>query len=250
MESPVGVTNPNTIAVRLPLEDRGQLGPVRTLAGLEACIVDDWLWLRLHQADLPLPLQSLRRSHMFRVLEDGGLVPFGRHVPDGYLPDGPWQPLAKLWSIEWPLAAIPAKTHNLVTPQLVRSETIRKPNILQTHQTEWTAYAVTAPQIRLDRWHFAVSRENEPRVLIRGTPLPPLSGMRFVEEHGIAVPCGWHWSPAVDSDVLQQVFDVKPPDFILWTPDGRCERIAAEHFVRATRSAVRQSTAEYHDEYL
>ncbi|WP_166831243.1 hypothetical protein [Thalassoroseus pseudoceratinae] len=242
------MTKPNRFAIRLPLEDRGQLGPVRTLSGLTVCVVDEWLWLRLDSTEMPVSLRSLRRGEVFSVLDDGGLVPWGRQVPDGYLPDGPWQPLATHWDIEWPIAAIPAAIPNRVVPQLVRSETVREPNVLQTHLTAWMAYALTAPQIRLDRWHFVVSREdtdeNGPLVLVRGTPLPPIPGTQFVEEDGIAVPCGWHWSPAVDTDVLMQAFGVAPPDFILWTPDGRFEHIAAEDFVRATRSAVRRSVSE------
>ncbi len=232
-------------AIRLPLEDREQLGPVRTLAGLKTCVVDEWLWLSLDSTDLPVSLRSLRRGAVFHVHDDGGLVAYGRQVPNGYLPDGPWQPLSEQWPLEWPTAALAGTVPQSVIPQLIRSETVREPNLLQTRQSEWTAYAYTAPEIRLNRWHFAVLRHfddtTEPQVLIRGTPLPPLSGMQLVEEQGIAVPCGWHWSPKVDGDVLRTVFQVTPPDFILWTPDGRCERIAAENFVRATRSAVRQS---------
>lgn len=237
-----------SFAIRLPLEDREHLGPVRTLSGLEACVVDEWLWLRLDATELPLPLRSLRRGTVFHVHDDGGLVAFGRQVPNGYLPDGPWQSLTARWKIEWPTAALAGTVPQPVIPHLVRSETVREPNLLQTRLSEWTTYALTAPEIRLVCWHFAVSRRSddasEPKVLIRGTPLPPLSGWHLVEEQGIAVPCGWHWSPKVDCGVLRTVFRVTPPDFVLWTPDGHHERIAAEDFVRATRSAVRQSATE------
>ena len=101
----------------------------------------------------------------------------------------------------------------------------------------WSAYGATAPQVRLACWSFAANSTG--LVLVRGTPLPPLPGTRFVETDGIAVPLGFAWSPAVPAAVLRRVFKLEKDDALLWTADGVRRRIAAGDWVRATRSAVR-----------
>ena len=96
---------------------------------------------------------------------------------------------------------------------------------------------IEAPQVRLDRWRFAVAADG--RVAVHGQPLPPLPGRRWVEQEGIAVPAGWTWTPAVEAALLRQVFGLAEGDVALWDVDGAWERIAADEFVRATRAAVR-----------
>ena len=103
----------------------------------------------------------------------------------------------------------------------------------------WAAYAVEAPQIRLDRWRFAVAADG--RAAVNGRPLPPLPGRRWVEREGIAVPAGWTWTPAVEVAILRELFGLAEGDVALWHEDGAWERIAAGEFVRATRVAVRET---------
>ena len=118
-----------------------------------------------------------------------------------------------------PTAALPAVLPNRIPLSLVPDPVYRESNMLLTSLAEWTAYGDTASQVRLDRWHFAVSAKEE--VIVRGVPLPPLPGTRLVEEQGVAVPSGWHWSPAVDADVLRSMFKLASHDVLLWTPQGR-----------------------------
>lgn len=234
-------------AVRIPLASRSQLGPLRTLRGLEVREDGDAIWLRVTEAsdELQIALQSLPAATAYRVLEDGQLCRVGSRVPRGFLPEGPWQSLSRLFHVEQPHTVLPALICKRIPLQLARDAQPRDANILLTSFENWLAYGSTAPQIRLGRWHFAVSTNRE--VLVRGLPLPPIPGRQFVEEQGIAVPCGWRWSPAVDVDVLARAFSLSDRDMLLWRDDGRTEHIAADDFVRATRSAIRLSLEESHD---
>jgi hypothetical protein len=228
-------------ALELPIAGGSNLGSLRTNGGVEVCEEPDRIWLRT--AD---PAESLRKKFrglpgamLFAVSADGQLCRVGSLVPRGHLPAGPWIQLSSWLHVRLPTAALPALPPNRIPLRLVADHSYREPNLLLTSLAEWTAYGLAAPQVRLDRWHFAVSAAGE--VIVRGTPLPPLAGARLVEEQGIAVPSGWHWSPAVDADVLCNMFKLSSQDLLLWTPQGRRERIASEQFVRATRSAIRLS---------
>jgi hypothetical protein len=141
--------------------------------------------------------------------------------------------------VELPETALPGQFADPIPLRLIRDSQPRDANLLLTSMETWLSYGGTAEQVRLDRWQFAVSLNGES--LIRGMPLPPIPGQRFVEESGIAVPCGWAWSPAVDGIILARVFSRSGQELVLCRADGRMERIAEDQFVRATRSAIRLS---------
>jgi len=58
---------------------------------------------------------------------------------------------------------------------------------------------------------------------------------------GIVVAGGLEWSPDIDADVLAPLFDLSRNDMLLWIDAHRIEHIRAGQFVRATRSAIRNS---------
>lgn len=228
-------------AVRLSHHKAAQLGPLRTLGGLEVHENGDEIWLRVRETseEIQTALKSLPAATAFRVLDDGQLCQWGNLVPHGFLPTGPWESLSRWMAIELPRASLSGRVVNRVPLELVRDSQPRDANLLLTSLEHWHDYGRTAPQVRLACLQFAVSVNNE--VLIRGVPLPPIPGKQFVEERGIAIPCGWRWSPAVDVDVLVQAFSHSEHSLLLWREHGEMERITNDQFVRATRSAIRLS---------
>src|SRR5262249_44674594 len=121
---------------------------------------------------------------------------------------------------------------NSEPPGLSRS--LGDANVLVIPLYRWLTYGTGAPQMRLDRRGFAVSSDE--RVIVHGSPLPPLQGERFYEGAGVALPCGWGWSPAIEPELLQRAWKLGPRDLALVRPDGTWEHIRGEQFVRATRS--------------
>jgi hypothetical protein len=219
------------------------LGAVRRWSGVEALELPSLVWLRAPSLEDEQweRVRHLPGADLFTVLDDGQLVPFDALVPRGYLPVGDWQPLDRWLSVELPHAGETTTLTQTTTLKLVRSTTERDATWLQTSTTDWAAYAVAAPQVRLARWSFLADRRG--CIVVRGTPLPPLPGLRFVEQSGIAVPLGWTWSPNLPVDVVREAFGLAANESLLWMPDGACERIAADDWVQATRSAVRLTTA-------
>jgi hypothetical protein len=229
------------VALALPIADAWHVRSLRTNRAVEVCEERDRLWVKTADPEESLrrKLRGLPGALLYAVGVDGQLCRVGSRVPRGYLPAGPWVQLSAWLEVQLPTAALSASLPSQLQLRLVVDHIYREPNLLLTSLAEWTAYGVSAPQVRLDRWHFAVSDKDE--VIVRGTPLPPLPGIRVVEEQGIAVPSGWHWSPAIDADVLRKVFKLGSQDVLLWTSEGRRERITSDQFVRATRSAIRLS---------
>lgn len=237
-----------TMAVRMPREQFAQLGAMRTTPGLEACDDGESLWLRTADPseETLTELRSIAVAKLHRVLADGQLIAIDSRVPKGHLPNSGWQSLQSFLRVELPTAALAGAMPSAVPLKLVPVAETREPNVLLVDQHVWRDYAVTASQLRLDRWHFAVSISGE--VLVRGTPLPPLPGRRFVEQHGICLPVGFGLSPPVDTKPLAAQYELTDNDLLLWIDDNRRERIPAEHFVRATRAAVRCSIPEQTDD--
>lgn len=225
-------------AARLSTTDAGALARLRGRHGIEVCLLEDAVWLRGAETDEDLEkrLRSLPADR-FEVLPGRQLVRSGCRVPKGYLPDGTWHALSDTVRVELGVPAIAAECTNRVRLQLVRGGPVRDANLLLTAIEAWFAFAERAAQIRLQQLAFAASDTGT--VLVRGVPLPPLPGVRFVEDQGIAVPCGWTWSPAVDADVVRGLLQLQTGDLALLHADGTWDHLRADDFVRATRSAVR-----------
>jgi hypothetical protein len=237
-------------AVMLPDDAAPHLGTLRLLPGLEVCQQPEAIWLRGENLEaVDTRLRGLPGARRYRRLADGQLVALEQRVPSARLPQGEWRPLAEWLRCVLPDAVWPGSRPARAQVRLVRSSSPAEANLLVLALDDWQAYAETAPQVRLERLSFALGAGR--RVLVRGTPLPPLAGQRFVERAGIAVPAGWQWEPAVEAEVLRAALapDAVAPgsvagqgSLVLFTsPECDFERIPAEAFVRATRSAVRLS---------
>lgn len=233
-----------TWAVLLNANDVAAVGDLRTLPGVEGCHVGDQLWLRgLELSDtLRDRLKRLPATGRYVVGNDNALTAEGELVPQGYLPSGPWLKLVDLIGISVASAVIDVEETSrrpTVKLQLVRDPIFRDPDILICSLSDWLRYAESAPQIRLDAWAFAVSETHE--VIVRGMPLPPLPGERWVHHEGILVPAGWIWSPPLSASSLRRHLGVSSGDVVRISGETQLhyEIVASEFFVKASRSAVR-----------
>lgn len=223
----------------MPLAELRALGSIRRWSGLEGLSAAPRIWLRAQSLE-DEQWERVRRlpgADRYLVLDDGQLLPVGCMVPRGRLPEGEWRPLDRMLAVVLPPTDDPCVAPAPTPLRLVRSNQEREATWLQTSLTEWANYAAVAPQVRLARWSFVADRRG--RVVVRGAPLPPLPGIRFVEQSGIAVPSGCAWSPSLPVDVVREAFALTANECLLWTADGACERIAADDWVQAARSAVR-----------
>ena len=225
-------------AVKLQPRDVASLGQLRRRSGLEVCEFPDAVWLRsgILDEELDAKFRALP-GRRFVVLPDNQLVPSGNQVPQGHLPAGPWVPLSQWMTVQTENAAFGGKVTDKIPLKIVRGGKPDKANVLLTTASQWRTYAEGASQIRLDRLAFVMDDEHQ--VVVRGTPLPPQSGTRFVEDAGVATEAGWTWTPPVDSDVVRTELGLEQQDLALLHSDGTWNHIRSEDFVQASRSAVR-----------
>ena len=217
---------------------------LRLWPGIEACQVEDALWLRGEKLDesLDLALRKLSGATLYNVYPDGRLLRRGARVPGGKPPGGRWVALETWIALDPQPAALPGLptgSTGRVHLELTRTTVGAEPTLLVTHVRPWVQYASGAPAVRLKPLAFAAAADG--RVLIRGRPLPSLPGKRYVEVEGIAVPCGFAWSPPVDAEVLRELLELAPGDIAVLEGDGTYEHVGSSGFVPATRSAARRS---------
>ncbi len=233
--------------LRLPLEHVSSLSRLWHVPGLSVCADGSDVWVRgdSFSDKFEVTLRGIANGTFFWIdADEKQLRERDARVPSATLPRGDWQPLAKWLQPERPASIWPgelAEPVPRVELRLVPSDEMSEPNVLLTPRTIWSEYAVTAPQVRLDRWRFALAADG--RAVSRGTPLPPLVGERFVERTGIVVAAGWTWSPLVDAAVVRDLFGLGTDDILLWSCEV-CEIVRSEQFVAASRSSVRSSEEE------
>jgi MoxR-vWA-beta-propeller ternary system protein len=226
-------------AIRLHRADAAALAPLRLCPGVEVAEGSSDVWLRgratedwVHRA-----LRRMPAVTRFEWLAQDRLRPIESRIPADAFPPLSWQPLDRWLQATLPLAALPAWEPRPVPLRLVRSEAEVPADLLVTGLGEWTSFALSCPEVRLRALQFAVTTDQ--RALVRGRPLPPLPGRRFVAHGPVAVPAGYSWRPAVSVAVVIRRLGLPADALALWHEDGAFTRLHAEQLVAATRSAVR-----------
>lgn len=231
--------------LRLPVENLTALGQLRLISGLQVQESPRHLWVRGSQIDAPLSclLRSLPGGEFFTPIEDHQLIPAGKHVPNGYLPEGLWQPIQTWYSVQMDKASFAGIATEQIELEIIRSNQTQPANVVVTSLVQLSEFINHCAQIRLASLRYAV--DSQQRTVIWGNPLPPIEGTHFCELKGVAVQAGWTWTPAVDVEVLQHLFQLSNGDLVLLHSNQTREIIQADQFVRLTRSSVRLSLEQF-----
>ena len=228
-------------AVRLAAGDASALAPLRLCAGVEVAETASEVWLRGRVADAPVQraLRSVPATARYEWMAGDRLRRLESRIPAEQFPLLSWQPLATWLLVTLPTAGLPGWDPRPVPLRLVRSGEEAPADLLVTPWKEWTAFALRCAQVRLRPLQFALATDR--RVLVRGRPLPPLPGQRFVVHGPLAVPAGYAWRPAVSLAVVVRRLGLSADALAIWGEDGTVARLHAEHLIPATRSAIRAS---------
>ena len=225
-------------AICIARDDAASLAALRLVTGIEVAETETQIWIRGHRVDesLETRLSALPAEGRYELMTSNQLRQEGRRIPSGRLPELSWLPLNAWLQVELRAAALPAHEPPPIPLRLVRSTDECAPGLLLTGLEDFQRFTAKAAQVRLERLQFAA--DSKGNVLVRGVPLPPLPGKRFVLYGGVAVPAGFAWQPAVSDEVLARQFNVSDHELVLWNEDGTFLRLHGEQFVAATRSAV------------
>lgn len=232
----------------LALADRKILGSVRNVPGLQVAETAAALWLRGLPAtgDLPLAVRTLPATATYVLDAQGRLFSPGSRTPTAQLPALAWQAIPAFVPLTLPTAALPAQGAPRYRVRLAPSSRAEAGAALLTTLAAWHAYADTAPEIRLTRLRFAVAADR--RVLLLGTPLPPVAGQEHWLRAGLLLPAGFDFEAPLLAPLLAQQLNPARDATLLFAADGSWERILNENIVPVTRSAVRLTAKEFDDE--
>jgi hypothetical protein len=227
-----------TWAARLARDAAGALDALRLAPGLELLATDGDLWLRARDPDAETlaQLRTVPWSESYTVLADGSLRPAGRFLPEGSLPGGEWQPLTTALAPTLPSPAFTASRPAGVPLQLIEAREWFAPNLVITSPEAWGAFVETTAEVRLARLRFA---QTDDEVVVRGDPLPALSGEHFVENAGVAIPVDTSFSPAVSAATVRAALGLGAGDLAVWKRSGEIARIPREAWLPADRATVR-----------
>lgn len=230
-----------TWALRIDRASLPALGACRLVPGVEVAEVDGDLWLR--GVDLPdsdrLKFLALPDAVRFDIGPDGALRPEGKLLSAGVLPAAKWVTIREAVPVDLPVSAFAGVRLRPATLRSERSDVEAAANAALLSWADWSRYAVAAPRVRLDRWRFA--RDGGDRVLVCGTPLPPLPSAPYVEQDGVALPAGWRLVPRLPSAAVARILNLAAGDVALFASDGSWERLRGEDFAAASRAAIRLS---------
>jgi hypothetical protein len=231
-------------AIVLPLTSARALAALRNVAGLEVCVVDQLIWLQGDSLDAAMRklLLGLPALDRYLIHDDEQLTPWNKLTPQARLPAGPWMKLAEWATLSLPPRGWPGERPVAVQLQLVRSGRERAAGALLCDWRVWADYATAAPQVRLEGLAFVANSARQ--TIIRGATLPPIPAHPLTDNAGILVPAGWSWSPAIDAAAVRQMFSLNDGETALWLAGESWQRIAADAWVAATRSAVRETARE------
>jgi MoxR-vWA-beta-propeller ternary system domain bpX2 len=230
--------------VVLTEKDRDALAAIRLFPNIEVATFMAQIWLRipLSNEGLATEIRQLPLVETYLLDENELLYPLGGVTPVGKLMPMSWMSLPLFMPIELPVSVMPAEVSETVNTQIVASAKEQKAMALCTTSTEWLAYVITAPEVRLKRLKFAVSDANN--VLIVGEPLPPIEGETYWLSNNIFMPSGYDFELPIVSELIYQKENLQNQAFLCFNTEGSHHRIEELDFVLATRSAVRLTFQE------
>lgn len=236
----------------IPVAESADLHALAQSINIELSIKGEIVWLRgeaeSEEALLEIDqrLRSIPGALRYRVVEASLLQPIDRLLPTCVEPEGPWHSAASMLRVELPSAGLGGQKPDEVELRLVRTATSEAnstltPSILECEFAAWSQWALQSSEARLSALAFACDESGH--AIIRGLPLPPLAGKRWIEYDNVAVEVGHSWKPAISVETLNRSLSVTSEAIHFFETDGRQRVLDQSSFVMATRSSIR-STAE------
>ena len=238
--------------IKIPAVERESLFEFRKAGNVLFADDDAWWWLRGNANSTEAwegILEIARRipGAAGFTLENSSLIPVGCQLPIMNYPELAWAELSQCLQLESPKTRWVATPTDRAAIRFERTATHwanceRETTLLLCQFSDWFDWVVRTSEIRLSPLSYAVDETGE--TLVRGTPIPPLSGLGFVEYDNVALPVGFSWKPAVSVNILNQIMKGSPRESTVVLPDESIRRVQNTEFVQATRSAIRETASQ------
>lgn len=226
----------------IELEIVESLATWRTDSRFEVAVCSDHVWLRSDSDDARLLMQQWP-GLVFRE-EEGLLYELFSPLAKKVLPNGLiWQPLQDWWKLRVAGGLLPSPLDQKVRPCLVRTSIVHSSSAMRTHIDCLYQYAMQVVSARLQPFRFACSIDGD--VWIEGTKQIPIAGEAYVVDGCIAIPIGYGWEPAIESDEVARVIGVGKTMRAVFSSQGSWEIIPTESMIQMNRSSVKATYESY-----
>lgn len=216
----------------------------RLRPGWEICVETEpetgafWLRLPAEDAAAAAALPCLAR---YEAGEDGRLVPPGRRLPVGVMPEGPWVPLGDWITVSGFPVLLPGLNPARMEISLARAAVEAPAEAWLGPLETLLAWAEGASRLRMERLKFAAAADG--RVLVRGTPLPPVPGSVWYFRGALGFPCGLEPAPPLLPEWIESSLGLSRGSTALWSGEGGFEVIPGESWVPLSLAALRRTAA-------
>lgn len=203
-----------TWALELADREVAVAGSLRTRTDVRAAVLSTKAWLcgTDSSAETTALLVRIPGAVLYRVDADGRLRRGGRQLPEGTLPNAAWLPLHDLLPAQVSVVVANAGVAP-VRLELVVSSEERPVVALLLPWADLCAWVEHAPAHRFGV--LQIARAQEDRVLVLGSPLPPLRGTSLWQCGPVLIPAGMALSPVAPVTWLERVLAVPAGDLVL-----------------------------------
>lgn len=227
---------------KLAARDLGSLQAYRARAGWK--LLPDgserfWLCVPADDEEFFRKLPLIGR---WTAVDGGKIVREGKRVPDGWMPEGPWQPIAVALPLSPPARGAPGMPPAPISFQLSRADSSIPAGALICAWSDFAAWAEAAFEPRISALQFA--RSDDGRAFVSGEPLPAIPGSSYYSIGRLWLPCGYRLPDHVWPELLEEALGLGRNRFAILQADGSHEEMDAENLIPATRPAVRITARE------
>jgi hypothetical protein len=213
--------NQLSMILRVPLQQKDDLGSIRHWANLKLAAADGWCWIKdfTPAQQYATELKILPFTSIF-YLKGNQLFPAGSLLPAGNMPAGLlWTPIETALPV-----AIPDLNHHFfgladeVQVRLVPAEQEWQPVALAAGMDVLEAYITNAPAIRLQNLAWVLLPPG--RALIAGSPILPVQGTTYWLCDDMLLPTGYHFEWPALANTIAKSIDPTGANWILWNEDA------------------------------
>ena len=224
-------------AVELADRDLAVAAPLRMCAEVRATVLATRAWLcgtdnRVETIGL---LTRIPGAVFYRVDGDGRLRRGDHQLPEGTLPNAAWLPLHDVLTVQSPVMVANAGIEPLRL-ELVDSSEERPVVGLWLSWQELCVWVDHAPAHRCAA--LRIARAASGRVVVLGSPLPPLRGMSLWQCGPALISAGMALSPAVPVTWLERVLALPAGDLVLIDQES-WHHLAASTIIPLSRAVAR-----------
>ena len=221
--------------------DQHYLGSIRDWDNLKMGKEGELIWVTgfIESQIKALELQTIPHKQVYNA-KDGKLFKLGSLLPSRNQPAVLWTPISRSLPV-----TLPDFNHNYfglearINVQLKPVATEQIAAALLTPLSVLGNYLATAPAIRLKSLSWVVV--NQEKALIIGTPLLPISGKAYWQQHDSFLPLGYDFELPILSNAIHEALNPTSTNWLLWQENSEYTNIQKAFFEPLRLGAFRKT---------